>query len=207
LPATITIKTLVPEIDDQDAPLTGYAYLLDSAVKNNADYNIEIKQLAYAKSNVALQKAMAVPDITIAPEYDQSSSYVSNYYGVSVNLPIPLWDRNRGNIKAAGYQLSSEQAREKQALLKLENDLAAATKKLLSMQKLLRDTDLSFYGEYKTMYNSIVESYNKRQIGIIEFLDFFDNYKEVIKNKSEQYIRYQIAREELNAVAGCNILQ
>jgi cobalt-zinc-cadmium efflux system outer membrane protein len=51
--------------------------------------------------NLALQKAMAVPDITIGSTYDQHSSYANNYVGLEISLPLPLFNRNQGNIKNA----------------------------------------------------------------------------------------------------------
>jgi cobalt-zinc-cadmium efflux system outer membrane protein len=44
---------------------------------------------------------MAVPDITIGSTYDQNSSYARNFVGLEISLPLPIFNRNQGNIKNA----------------------------------------------------------------------------------------------------------
>ena len=52
---------------------------MDTAARYNTDYNQQVLQAQYSHQNLRLQKALAVPDVTVGPEYDQSSNYIPNY--------------------------------------------------------------------------------------------------------------------------------
>jgi len=76
------------------------------------------------ESNVRLQKAMRVPDPTVSVQYEHDpvppGPPADNTFGVGVSFPLPLWNRNGGNIKAAQatveqYQLALNKARAQNA--------------------------------------------------------------------------------------------
>jgi cobalt-zinc-cadmium efflux system outer membrane protein len=57
-----------------------------------------------AKANLQLQKAIRVPDPTILVQYEHqppNSGPPGDTLGVGVSFPLPLWNLNGGNIKAA----------------------------------------------------------------------------------------------------------
>jgi cobalt-zinc-cadmium efflux system outer membrane protein len=65
--------------------------------------------LRKAESDLRFQKAVRVPDPTIQAQYEHQPPDNPNSVGFSVSLPVPLWNRNRGNILAA--EAAREQAR------------------------------------------------------------------------------------------------
>ncbi len=97
------VQPVLPETEPANEPTITLLQAVDSARHNNTNYRIEEYLSQYSQQNLRLQKALAVPDLTVGPEYDQASSYTPNYFGLTLSLPIPLWDRNRGNIKSADW--------------------------------------------------------------------------------------------------------
>jgi outer membrane protein, heavy metal efflux system len=65
--------------------------------------------LRKAEADLRLQKANRVPDPTVLAQYEHQPPDYQNTVGFGVSLPVPLWNRNRGNILAA--QAAQEQAR------------------------------------------------------------------------------------------------
>ena len=65
--------------------------------------------LRKAESDLRLQKAIRIPDPTVQAQYEHQPPDNPNSVGFSVSLPVPLWNRNRGNILAA--EAAREQAR------------------------------------------------------------------------------------------------
>ncbi len=65
--------------------------------------------LRRAESDLRLQKAIRIPDPTLQAQYEHQPPDNPNSVGFSVSLPVPLWNRNRGNILAA--EAAREQAR------------------------------------------------------------------------------------------------
>ncbi len=61
------------------------------------------------ESDLRLQKAFRIPDPTVLAQYEHQPPDTPNTVGLGVSFPVPLWNRNRGNILAA--QAAREQAR------------------------------------------------------------------------------------------------
>ena len=201
------VLPVAPETEPAVMPSATLARLLDSAMNNNPDYKQETCQYQYNLQNLRLQKAIAAPDVTIGTEFDQASNYTPNYYGLVISLPLPILDRNKGNIRAAGWQVKAEEALLKQAHDKLQNDLWNAYRKLKISVDLAANTNENFYRDYSQLYKNIVESYNNRQISMIEFLEYFNDYREVKKNQLQQIWNLRMAKEELNDVVGIDIAE
>jgi cobalt-zinc-cadmium efflux system outer membrane protein len=60
-------------------------------------------------SDLRVQKANRIPDPTVLAQYEHEPPDMPNTVGFGVSFPIPLWNRNRGNILAA--EAAREQAR------------------------------------------------------------------------------------------------
>lgn len=180
---------------------------MDSARRNNTNYRIEEYLAQYSQQNLRLQKALAIPDITVGPEYDQQSNYTPNYYGLTLSLPIPLWDRNRGNIKSAGFQVKQEDLRLQQAAVKLQNDVVSAYQKLLAAIRVSSNGNPAFYAEYYQLQKNITESYNNRQISLIEFLEYFKDYQNIRETELQQTLQLRLAKQDLNDVVGVDIVR
>jgi cobalt-zinc-cadmium efflux system outer membrane protein len=65
--------------------------------------------LRKADADIRLQKANRIPDPTILAQYEHQPPDKVNTTGIGVSFPLPLWNRNRGNILAA--EAAWEQAR------------------------------------------------------------------------------------------------
>ncbi len=62
-----------------------------------------------AQQELRLQKANRIPDPTVLAQYEHEPPDSPNSVGFGVSFPLPLWNRNRGNIM--GAQAALEQAR------------------------------------------------------------------------------------------------
>ncbi|MBS1562820.1 MAG: TolC family protein, partial [Bacteroidetes bacterium] len=128
----------VPVITATPAPALTYnlAQLLDSARTNRPDYLLAQTNLQAQQHNLAYQKAQVAPDLTVGVEYDRLSSYVPNLWGLTISLPLPILNRNKGNIKAAQLGINQASVQVLQAGRQAETEVIAAYNKLLTLQKL-----------------------------------------------------------------------
>jgi cobalt-zinc-cadmium efflux system outer membrane protein len=65
--------------------------------------------LRKTEADLHLQKAIRIPDPTMLAQYEHEPPDNPNSIGIGVSFPLPLWNRNRGNIMAA--EAAREQAR------------------------------------------------------------------------------------------------
>ncbi len=200
------IQPLLPENEPAEIPSITWLQLMDTAKHNNPDYQTQVYQTQFNHQNLKLQKALAVPDITFGPEFDQNANYAPNYVGLAISLPLPLWDRNQGNIKTAKFQVKQQETLLSQADQKLQNDVLNAYQKLLLTIQLSSKNNQKFYEDYNQLQKNIMESYNKRQISLLEFLEYFNDYHDIREKQLEQTLNLRLAKEELNDIVGADVV-
>lgn len=181
--------------------------LIEQAKTNRADYLSNQYQLNSATHNLDLQKALASPDITIGASYDKNSSYAQNYYGLQIGLPIPFFNRNQGNIKSAKYSMMSQESTLKSNEARLKNDVVAAVNQYQLNQQLFSTQQLEFNDQYDTLFKNMLKSFKERQISLIEFVDFFDTYKDTKLKILQQQYNLQKAIADLNFATGTTVIK
>lgn len=195
-PAETSLNTLV----DPDA-------LFASAKQNNPAYILQQTQTVYQQQNLAYQKALRSPDITLGPNFDHNSNFAPNYVGLGVSLPLPILNKNQGNIKSAEFSIRQQQSLTANAETELHNNISNAYEKLMLSLKLNGVSQQDFYRKYEQMYNNILDSYRQKQIGLLEFLDFFNDYTSSRQKLLQQRLSLQLAKEELNYHLGTDLIK
>lgn len=192
---------------DHLAQLIEPARAFQEARQNNPAFLFLQTQITYQEQNLAYQKALRVPDITVGPNFDRNSNFAPNYAGLSVSLPIPLFDKNRGNIRSAAALVKQQQALTDHAGTELQNNLQEALDKLYLAVRQDNAEQRNFYSKYRDMYVNVLQSYQRRQIGLLEFLDFFTDYTASQQRLLLQQLNLKLAIEELNYHAGTDIIK
>jgi len=185
----------------------GIDELVTTAKTNNPAYLIEQKQITYQQQNLVYQKALRSPDLTVAPEYDRASNYIPNYFGLTVSLPLPILNKNQGNIRAAEFSIKQEQTNLQVIETQLSNDVVNAYSKLMFTQKQNNNMQNDFYSKYQTLFSNVMQSYRQRQLSLLEFIDYFDAYKESSIRLLQQKLNLQLAKEELNFQTGTDVIK
>lgn len=203
--------TFVSPIVNNPAPADNAALnipaLIEEAKTNRPDYLSNRYQLNSATHNLAYQKALAAPDITIGAAYDKNSSYAQNYYGLQIGLPLPFFNRNQGNIKSARYNMMSQETELKDSEARLKNDVVAAVNEYKLNQQLFNTQQTDFNEQYDKLFTNMLKSFKDRQIGLIEFVDFFDTYKDTKLKILQQQYNLQKAIADLNFATGTTVIK
>jgi len=181
--------------------------LIDSAKLNRPDANLAQTNLLFQQHNLSYQKALAVPDLNVGVEYDQRSSYINNYYGLALSIPIPILNRNKGNIAAAQFSIKQAQTGVLQIQNQVETEVSASYQKLLTTYRLQQQSDPDLHGKYQQLLQNMLESYRQRQVSLLEFLDFFGAYKDAQIKQLQQETNLRQAMEEVNLTTGKDIIQ
>lgn len=203
---TSFIVPVINDVPDKTATLDVQA-LIEQAKANRADYLGNQYQLNSATHNLALQKAMAVPDVTVGMAYDKNSSYAPNYYGLQIGLPLPFFNRNQGNIKSAKYNVMSQESTLKDSELHLRNEVVSAVNQYKLNQQLFSTQQTEFNEQYDKLFTSMLKSFKERQIGLVEFVDFFDTYKDTKLKILQQQYNLQKAIADLNFATGTTVIK
>jgi len=198
---------IAPQITFNNTDTTLNAGTLAEQAKTfRGDYLANRYLLDQNVHSLALQKAMAVPDVTIGSAYDQHSSYANNYVGLQISLPLPLFNRNQGNIKNARLIAQSQEYTVQSNEMQLKNEVYSAVNQYRLSQQLLSTNETDFYNKYDQLYKSMQKSFQQKQVGLQEFIDFFDSYRETKLKILQQQLNLQKAIADLNFAVGTTVV-
>ena len=180
--------------------------LIQTAIENRTDLKIAKTQLDYQNHNLIYQKSLAKADINIGTEYDQRSSYAPNYVGLAVSLPLNILNRNQGNISSANYSIKQQEVVVDGTLAKVSNDVSTAYDKIKFYQQVNNPQQLDFSKQYDALFQNMLNSYQQRQVNLLEFIDFTDAYKDSKLKLLDQHTALIKSLLELNYQVGKDII-
>ena len=181
---------------------TGFQPLLDSALANRPDLKVLNAGILFNKNNLRLQQAFAKPDITISANYDRQGGYVRDYNSIGIGLPLPFFNRNQGNIKNAKIQIDASQVAYESGVDIVKNDVTTHYITALRSEKLLLSLDPKFDADLKHLIDEVLINFKKKNISMLEFLDFYESYKQNVLQLNTLRFNKMSALEQLNFSSG-----
>jgi outer membrane protein, heavy metal efflux system len=180
--------------------------LIDTAYQHRYDLKSIQTDLQISQANLSYQKALGVPDFTLSGGWDRNGSYVHNYNFIGLQIDLPVFNRNQGNIKSARsvidyskYKLESMQDRVRADVL---NAYAGAWE----TNKLFDNFDSKFVGDLDQLTEEMLKNYEKKNISLIEFLDYYDAFKQNAVQVNNFLLNRIIAFENINYAVGKDVL-
>jgi outer membrane protein, heavy metal efflux system len=203
-PSSTYIEPLVGTDLDIKQMVSGVPYqqLLDSAYTNRYDLKYTKATVAYNDMNLQLQKATAVPDFSLSLNYDKLGSYSNNFLGAGIAFSLPSFNRNQGNIKQARIAIDQSQVQLQSQQNQVESDVATNYKGALRLEKLYASFDRKFKEDFNHLIQEVFKNYQKRNISMLEFLDFYDSYKTNTIQLNNLQLNRITSLEQLNYVTG-----
>jgi len=152
--------------------------LIDTALLYRNDYKAIMTDVRFNQINLDYQKSLAIPDFQIIAGWDKNGSYVHNYNYLGIQLDVPFFNRNQGNIKSALAAYQASQFNYQSARDQVMSDVADAYAKATQTEELYRTFDAAFSSDFASLREEVLKNYEKRNMSLLEFLDFYDAYKQ-----------------------------
>jgi len=180
--------------------------LIDTAFVHRHDLKMAQSDLSINRANLAYQKSLAVPDLTLSAGWDKNGGFIHNYNFIGMQIDLPFFNRNQGNIKSARYNLESSQYKLKSAEDIVKSDVLGAYANAVETNQLYTKFDNTFMTDLETLNQEMLNNFEKKNISLIEFLDYYDAYKEnAVQLNTLLYNRIN-AFENLNFSVGKDII-
>ena len=201
--ASSVYKPVVDTRRLRDLSPTAYAeaLLTDSALVRRADLLARRAEVQRQNLNLRLQRAIATPDLALGYSYDRFGSYFDHYQSLTVGIAAPIFNRNQGNIQAAKAQISGAQAQLAQRQLTVRREVHEAYQVALRQDELYQNTNRDTT-PFSTLIDNIEKSYTKRLISVVEYLDFYEAYKNNVLQLNALRANRMRAFENLNLATG-----
>ncbi len=179
----------------------------DSAFANRYDLKIYAADTLLKQQEYVLQKAMAYPDIYWGTAFDRNGNFIHNYNAATLQLEIPLFNRNQGNIKAAQSHMAESSALYRQFTSRLGNDVMTAYRQVAETEKLYRIFDARLTAEMDTLAGGIIENFAKKNISMLEFIDYYQTYKSTMEEYYQLWNAHMKNLDRINYVSGTELFR
>ena len=135
-------------------------------------------QIKLSINNLNYQKSLAYPDINMGVEWDQRSSYTTNYWGLDISVPLPILNRNQGNIKSAKFLVEQQRSSALSLRLKSENEINKAYKTMLFYQSVNNADQLAYSNEDLKSKDDAIRSYKNGRMSLSDLIISLNAYKD-----------------------------
>ncbi len=176
--------------------------LLDIAKQQNIGLKRQENEQAKTQQQLMIEKAQKMPDLAIQMNYDRGGNIMRDFIGVGVSFDLPIFNRNKGNIKSAEIGVLQQQSNQ----LTLENNVAQTIqqlqKQLVRMEQSLHNWPVAQLENQKQMLESYKKHLQNKQVTLLEFIDFTQAYREANQAYYQLQQTYQNTFEELQYIVG-----
>jgi outer membrane protein, heavy metal efflux system len=160
-----------------------YKALVDSAKVNRPDFLMANKNIDFYNASLKKQRAEAIPNINLGYQpLDQGSNHVRPYAGMVFEMVIPIFNRNQGNISAAKVQIEQSKIMLDHKARQIEIEVMTGFLQLQNSKSLYDSYNQDLLGKMADMYSNSTLNYEKKNISLIEYIDYQRAYVDNQKN-------------------------
>ncbi len=180
-------KSIDPDFSidgDLTVPPTQISFALDEAKRLAQDSRPDLKalqaSLAREEANQRLQEALSVGDVSVSADYLRQQGVP--FYGVSLSVPIPLFNRNQGEIQKSSTRI--EQIRKQTEALEqqIDADIETAWREYASRKAIADKIQTDIVRRSQNVRSTIEYAYKTGGTTILDFLDAQRTFNDAMKS-------------------------
>ena len=179
---------------------------LKAIINERPDQKIARSTVNASRANLKLQKSMAFPEFSVKGNYDRVGNFINDYFAIGVSLSVPIFNRNQGNIKAARFSIQQAGVQQEYAANRADMELFTAYTSLEKATQLYQSTNMDLERNFEKLITGVNENFTRKNISLLEFIDYYDSYKETCIQLYEIKKNVFLAMENLNTVVAQNVL-
>lgn len=207
LPEDTQVQLLLDEEVLQQLDLSQLSFAdLKAIINERPDQKIARSTVNASRANLKLQKSMAFPEFSVKGNYDRVGNFINDYFAIGVSLSVPIFNRNQGNIKAARFSIQQAGVQQEYAANRADMELFTAYTSLEKATQLYQSTNMDLERNFEKLITGVNENFTRKNISLLEFIDYYDSYKETCIQLYEIKKNVFLAMENLNTVVGQNVL-
>lgn len=178
---------------------------LNNRLAERPDIKMARTNIQVSRANVSLQKSLAFPEVSLKGAYDRAGNFCDNYFALGLSVSVPIFNRNQGNIKSARLSVLQNTNREELARKQAENELFTSYARLEKAVKLYNTSNYELERDFEKIIDGVNSNYSKRNISLLEFIDYYQAYKETCLQLYQTQKDVFLAMEDINTVTGSDV--
>lgn len=129
------------------------------------------KVIQRAEAVLRSEKARRIPDMEISAGYERFEEDGTDSYAFGIGMPLPIFDRNGGNIDAAYHELLAERAEARSLKSQLAAELAETHGNLSAAYRRVETFEQKVVPATEEAYESSRVGYSQGKLGFLDMLD------------------------------------
>ena len=199
---TLALENIDFGAEELHFPKTIPINLKETAMAQNITIQFLGNDINLSEKQFSLEKAQRTPNLNFLMNYERGGNVMDNFFGVGVNIDLPLFNRNKGNIQAAKIQVEQSQASLKAKQRELENEIDKLLRRLSLYESNLKQWDFKNNDIHGQVLENYIKHLQEKQVTLIEFIDFSQAYREAQQAYFELQENYLNTFEELQYLTG-----
>jgi cobalt-zinc-cadmium efflux system outer membrane protein len=181
----------VESVGNEEPSVPSRTQLLER-LEQTPDMRLARTQIDQTDAALNLARTQRIPDLTVSvgSQYSETDRERVNVVGLS--LPIPLFDRNQGNILAAARRADQARDQRNGAELRLRSEVIQALAQWSTAAQEVQDFDRSILPSAQQAVDAATRGFER---GKFAFLDVLDAQRTLVAARL-QYLQAQAQRSE-----------
>ncbi len=196
------------DYSDELKPLADFRQL---ALDNRPDLRAAIESIEQAKTNYKLAVSNGSTDPTFSAWYTNNPSFNNpnalQTLGLSVSVPLRIFDRNQGEKKRTQLDIGRNQQLEDASRAQVFNDVDSAYAQVKSNVVLLRPYKEKYLAQASRVRDTVTFSWQRGAASLMDFLNAQSDYRQVQLAYVQLIGSYLTAADELNLAVGTEAIQ
>ncbi|HEU0173835.1 MAG TPA: TolC family protein [Blastocatellia bacterium] len=174
------------------------------ALARRPDYQAMLRDQARSVAELRSQIAQGKVDYTIGTEFrrQQGIAGTGNSLGFFFSAPLPLFNRNQGEISRAREERGQVEARTRALEAGIRNELDAAWRQYETARSLLTRIEGAMLDKARGVLASMEYSYRAGEASLVEFLDAQRAFNETMQGYNEARAEYARGLYLIDSVTG-----
>jgi outer membrane protein, heavy metal efflux system len=174
------------------------------ALQNRPDLRAAQQGVTAARSQYDLQKAIGKPDVTVQGNYSHvNGTNAATVYG---SIPLPIFNRNQGEIARTRFAITQAQEQEKSTNGQALTDVRDAFEGLRVNDRIVQLYRLGYLDVAQKDRDIAEYAYQRGAVSLLDFLDAERNYRATQLAYRQALASYLVALEQLRQAVGTRSL-
>lgn len=158
--------------------------------------------LLMADKSYEIALAEKVPDVTLRANYDRGGNIMLDFIGLGFSIDLPIFNNNKGNIKAAKYVADQEAIQISAVKWELESKIKKSIQQLVDLEKALNLYSDEEVAEQNTMMDNYQQQFQNKQVTLLEMIDFLEAVRTAKNSQADLQQNYYKTFEEIQYLIG-----
>ena len=174
------------------------------AIRQRPDLRAAQQGVTAAQSQYEVQKSIAKQDLTAGADYSHTGGV--NSVSLFFSIPLPIFNRNQGEIARTRYAIGQSQETEKAALEQVMSDVVNSYENLQTNDQIIKLYRTGYLDAAKESRDISEYAYKRGAASLLDYLDAERSYRAVELAYRQSLASYQTALEQLREAVGSRIL-